>query len=647
MDAKAPSDKLMTKLRELADKPDGWGDIRMIEPADARAILAALPSDAAQAPDTIAPAGAVNLACYLVDHCDGETITEESLQRWIGAMVKLPRYNPTVESELASMTRMFHAACADLGAINEALGLDPDDGGAEPIIGAIEELKAQIAAPVAPAVAAPFEWPRHPRFPSPTIRDANGSGYFTEHQMQGYANEYGELVRAAVRVCAISDVECSRGCGTGTCKKESAHDHIAHDRKLVAQPDERAADVGTWLWSQLMVYCAERRIAPATHGRLFQIVDEARRAFPIDERATQQATEADERAAFEDALLAHFSACSKAEDASEMSEATQRLRDLYDRACTHGSAGSSSFRELLRPVIAAKIAMGERDIQHGRFEEMFPKFLQAFDEARATTPSPVAGSAGQAPWVSVKDRLPTQAGTVLAYYRPQTSSEWRSGAVFANDEGFSLLYPGASSIQVSHWMPMPPAPGCAPTAPSLTTDAGAVLTEAQRTTINEAANIIAIFTGHDSYANLKQKFGDDPWTDVNKIAADLRALLAAHPTEQRMSDAARDVLAERVRQVSGEGWDAAHDDGHQPGTLAAAASAYALAVADDIYPYPQKSGRFHSTPPDMWPFSNKWWKPKDYRTALVKSGALILAEIERIDRAARKAEIERSGGEAC
>ena len=38
--------------------------------------------------------------------------------------------------------RMFHAACADLGAINEALGLDPDDGGAEPILEAIGALRA-------------------------------------------------------------------------------------------------------------------------------------------------------------------------------------------------------------------------------------------------------------------------------------------------------------------------------------------------------------------------------------------------------------------------------------------------------------------------------------------------------------------------
>lgn len=47
------------------------------------------------------------------------------------------------QKELESMTRMFNAACVDLGLINEALGLDPDDGGAEPILSAIEELKSE------------------------------------------------------------------------------------------------------------------------------------------------------------------------------------------------------------------------------------------------------------------------------------------------------------------------------------------------------------------------------------------------------------------------------------------------------------------------------------------------------------------------
>ena len=52
---------------------------------------------------------------------------------------------PDLTAELASMTRMFHAACADLGLINEALGLDPNDGGAAPILDAIVELKARAA----------------------------------------------------------------------------------------------------------------------------------------------------------------------------------------------------------------------------------------------------------------------------------------------------------------------------------------------------------------------------------------------------------------------------------------------------------------------------------------------------------------------
>ncbi|WKB52288.1 hypothetical protein [Eleftheria terrae] len=43
----------------------------------------------------------------------------------------------------AQYRRMFLAACDALGLVNEALGLDPDDGGAEPILDAIAELKAR------------------------------------------------------------------------------------------------------------------------------------------------------------------------------------------------------------------------------------------------------------------------------------------------------------------------------------------------------------------------------------------------------------------------------------------------------------------------------------------------------------------------
>lgn len=55
------------------------------------------------------------------------------------------------DTEADRYKRMFEAACSALGEIAEALGIDPEDGGAEPILDAIEELRA--AAPEAPARA--------------------------------------------------------------------------------------------------------------------------------------------------------------------------------------------------------------------------------------------------------------------------------------------------------------------------------------------------------------------------------------------------------------------------------------------------------------------------------------------------------------
>lgn len=33
-----------------------------------------------------------------------------------------------------------------------------------------------------------------------------------------------------------------------------------------------------------------------------------------------------------------------------------------------------------------------------------------------------------------------------------------------------------------------------------------------------------------------------------------------------------------------------------------------------------------------WPWDAKWWKPKNTRRDLVRAGALIVAELERMDR---------------
>ncbi|HEX8421149.1 MAG TPA: hypothetical protein VF638_14180 [Sphingomonas sp.] len=90
--------------------------------------------------------------------------------------------------------------------------------------------------------------------------------------------------------------------------------------------------------------------------------------------------------------------------------------------------------------------------------------------------------------------------------------------------------------------------------------------------------------------------------------------------------ATHDVLAERERQMSqDEEFGASHDDTHVHGELALAAAAYAAAI---LYP---------TAVPWYWPWNRRWWKPTNRRRDLVKAGALILAEIERLDRAATKA----------
>lgn len=84
-----------------------------------------------------------------------------------------------------------------------------------------------------------------------------------------------------------------------------------------------------------------------------------------------------------------------------------------------------------------------------------------------------------------------------------------------------------------------------------------------------------------------------------------------------------DVIAERHRQQSVEGWTPEHDNAYQNSELADAAACYAIHAHNQGF-----------STPSHWPWSPDWWKQSGARRDLVKAGALILAEIERIDRAA-------------
>ncbi|WP_395225293.1 ead/Ea22-like family protein [Escherichia coli] len=84
-----------------------------------------------------------------------------------------------------------------------------------------------------------------------------------------------------------------------------------------------------------------------------------------------------------------------------------------------------------------------------------------------------------------------------------------------------------------------------------------------------------------------------------------------------------DVVAERQRQKTIEGWTPEHDDEHCNGELAMAAVCY----INETGTVNRNGGK-----PWGWPWDASWWKPKTRRRNLVKAGALILAEIERLDR---------------
>ena len=95
-----------------------------------------------------------------------------------------------------------------------------------------------------------------------------------------------------------------------------------------------------------------------------------------------------------------------------------------------------------------------------------------------------------------------------------------------------------------------------------------------------------------------------------------------------MAKALNDVTQERIRQVDEEGYTPASDDAYDGGQLAYVAAAYAL-------PGPVHGGlrgRLYAV--SGW--DTRHYKPTDRRRDLTKAAALLLAEIERLDRVINK-----------
>lgn len=114
--------------------------------------------------------------------------------------------------------------------------------------------------------------------------------------------------------------------------------------------------------------------------------------------------------------------------------------------------------------------------------------------------------------------------------------------------------------------------------------------------------------------------------------AELLAEAEGKTSSDAMIAALDSVIQERVRQVQIEGWTPEHDDEHAAGALGKAGGFYALNAGAALH-FGTTETSICGDAPSGWPWASEWWKPKNSRHDLVKAGALIIAEIERLDRA--------------
>lgn len=151
--------------------------------------------------------------------------------------------------------------------------------------------------------------------------------------------------------------------------------------------------------------------------------------------------------------------------------------------------------------------------------------------------------------------------------------------------------------------------------------------------VNPALVKVGVLNGtveYDGHFGSNIFYTVDADADQSAIVQVLTDLIGAGSDEapapvpaEPFSRAARDILAERVRQISQEGCTNEADDKYTGCELAAAAATYALCT---------KPSQLSVCGVNAWPWSAQAWNPSHYRGNLVKAGALMLAELERIDR---------------
>lgn len=131
---------------------------------------------------------------------------------------------------------------------------------------------------------------------------------------------------------------------------------------------------------------------------------------------------------------------------------------------------------------------------------------------------------------------------------------------------------------------------------------------------NWAASHKLVRQGYKPHATVMQAYDE-----LLEKCEELQKRLFGRPTTW----AEQCVLAERERQIKNEGYTEQQDDQYKFGELLGAAECYLQYDALSLS---------HESVPATWPWAPEAWKPKDYRRNLVRAAALILAEMDRVDR---------------
>ena len=126
---------------------------------------------------------------------------------------------------------------------------------------------------------------------------------------------------------------------------------------------------------------------------------------------------------------------------------------------------------------------------------------------------------------------------------------------------------------------------------------------------------------------------DDTFALTAEESAEIERISAE---AKRRTSILNGIRSERERQIGLEGWTLEHDDQHTDGELASAAACYAMP--------PHKRALAGSSPTflivaEIWPWEERFWKPCTLRQRdLIRAGALIVAELERLERQAERGE---------